>query len=369
MAVKIFLNFPQKNGKISLIDILQIVLFVLGGLLIAISLLPLIRNDHWTFRVFEFPRVQKWVLNFVFLVAAIILFPSDAYFALGFIVLLSANLIYLSYQIYPYTPISEKQVDAVSIDTEPSIKLFIANVFQYNRKWQKLTNMVSGEQADIVLLVETDKWWKEKCVDAFGHDYEHQVLQDKENTYGMLLFSKLELRDTQIHHWIKEELPSIETNIVLDNRIIKLYAIHPEPPVPSEDPESTARDAEILLVGERTNADEVPTIVAGDLNDVAWSYTTELFLKVSGLLDPRRGRGLFSSFHAKYPIARWPLDHVFCSGHFRLQKMKRMGFMGSDHFPIVLQLHLAKTNDDSDELELTVKEDRISSQKIENGED
>ncbi|WMN12331.1 endonuclease/exonuclease/phosphatase family protein [Marivirga salinae] len=161
----------------------------------------------------------------------------------------------------------------------------------------------------------------------------------------------------------------MKQNIKLDNRLIKLYAIHPEPPVPSQNPKSTARDAEILLVGQKTKADQMPTIVAGDLNDVAWSYTSELFLKISGLLDPRRGRGLFSSFHAKHWYARWPLDHVFCSGHFRLQKMKRMGSIGSDHFPILLQLHLAKTDDDSDELEVTEEEKELSNEKIEYGTD
>jgi endonuclease/exonuclease/phosphatase (EEP) superfamily protein YafD len=309
------------------------------------------------------------VLNFVFILASIILFPSDAYFSYGFIILLIANQLYLSYQIYPYLPFANKQIDSVSLDYQPSIKLLIANVYQENREWKKLADLVQAEEADVVLLLETNNWWKNKCLDAFGKEYKYQVLEDKENTYGMLLFSKLELKDTQVHYWIKDELPSIEATILLDNRFIKLYAIHPEPPIPSENPESTARDAEILLVGKRTKADEVPTIVAGDLNDVAWSYTSELFLKVSGLLDPRRGRGFFSSFHAKHSLARWPLDHVFCSGHFRLQKMKRMGDIGSDHFPILLQLHLAKTDADSQELEVSEEELKLSTEKIENGKD
>lgn len=333
--------------------------------MIIISLLPLIRHDYWTFRVFEFPRAQKWVFNLLILIASFILFPAEAYFSYGFIILLIGNQVYLSYQIYPYLPISKKQIDSVSIEKKPSIKLLIANVLQSNRKWEKLAKMVEKEQSDIVLLLETDKWWKDKCVESFGSKYKYQVLKDLENTYGMLLFSKLELINTNIHHWIKDEIPSIETDIKLDNCLIKLYAIHPEPPVPSENPKSTARDAEILLVGQKTKADHMPTIVAGDLNDVAWSYSTDLFLKISGLLDPRRGRGFFSSFHAKYNIARWPLDHVFCSGHFRLQKMKRMGDIGSDHFPILLQLFLANTDDDSDELEMTEEDQILSNEKIE----
>lgn len=351
-----------------MINILNIGIYILGGALIFISLLPLIRHDYWTFRIFEFPRAQKWVLNLIFLIASFIIFQSDNYFSFGFIFLLIANQIYLSYQIYPYLPIAKKQMESVSNNKRPSIKLLIANVYQDNRKWEKLAGMVQSEQADIVLLVETNKWWKEKCCNAFGNDYDYQVLEDRENTYGMLLFSKLELKNTQIHYWIKDEIPSIETDIQLDNRLIKLYAIHPEPPVPSQNPKSTARDAEILLVGKKTKADQMPTIVAGDLNDVAWSYTSDLFLKTSGLLDPRRGRGFFSSFHAKHPLFRWPLDHIFCSGHFRLQKIKRMSSIGSDHFPIFLQLYLAKTDDDSEELDVSKEEKELSDEKIEKAE-
>ncbi|RUA34323.1 MAG: endonuclease/exonuclease/phosphatase family protein [Bacteroidetes bacterium] len=327
--------------------------------------MPLIRNDFWVFRVFEFPRAQKWVINFILLIASILFFPSDAYFSFGFIILLLANQFYLSYQVYPYLPIAKKQIESVSLDFEPSIKLLIANVYQENRDWMKLSSMIEREQADVVLLLETNKWWKEKCNSFLSTDYAYQVIEDRENTYGMLLYSKLQLTNTKIHYLVKNEVPSIETDIKLGKRLIKFFAIHSEPPVPSENPKSTARDAEILLVGQKTKADKIPTIVAGDLNDVAWSYTTELFLKISGLLDPRRGRGFFSSFHAQYPFARWPLDHVFCSGHFRLQSMRRLEGIGSDHFPISLQLYLAKTNDDSDELQVSKKEEILANEKIE----
>ena len=81
-------------------------------------------------------------------------------------------------------------------------------------------------------------------------------------------------------------------------RITALYVAvqHPEPPVPGENLYSTAKDKELMKVALKAKECKLPCIVFGDLNDVAWSHTTELFRKTSELLDPRRGRGFYSTF-------------------------------------------------------------------------
>jgi len=45
-------------------------------------------------------------------------------------------------------------------------------------------------------------------------------------------------------------------------------------------------------------ASTMPTVVAGDLNDVAWSHTSRLFCRLSRTIDPRIGRGFLNSFDA-----------------------------------------------------------------------
>jgi Endonuclease/Exonuclease/phosphatase family len=91
-------------------------------------------------------------------------------------------------------------------------------------------------------------------------------------------------------------------------------------------------------VGKEVDRRDEPTIVFGDMNDVAWSHTSGLFRRVSGLLDPRVGRGLMPTFHADYLLLRWPLDHVFVSPHFQVVDMRRLPHVGSDHFPIFVRL-------------------------------
>jgi endonuclease/exonuclease/phosphatase (EEP) superfamily protein YafD len=286
--------------------------------------------------------------------------------SIAFLVLMACNLLYLFYQIYPYTGLAAKQMKAVqSGGAGSAFKLMICNVYQDNRDVKRCLKCITDCNPDVILLVETDTQWK-SGLKPLDKNYPYQVSKPLDNTYGMLLFSKLELIDPQIKFLIEKGIPSIHTRIKLSSgEVFYLYCLHPQPPVPQENPRSTERDAEILTIAKEAKACPVPAIVAGDLNDVAWSYTTELFMKVSGLLDPRRGRGFYSTFHSKYWFLRWPLDHIFCSKHFQLVNLKVLPTIGSDHFPIFVELSLQENKaDEGEELQADAADLETANEKI-----
>ncbi|RYE57525.1 MAG: endonuclease [Sphingobacteriales bacterium] len=319
---------------------MQQVLFYLSIAVAVFTLIPLIRHDFWIFRVFEYPRLQKLVINVALIALNLVFFPENTGQTVVFGIL-CLNVAYLIYQVFPFTILGTKQIiNARSPINKTNLSLLIANVYQDNRESESYLKLIERCNPDIVLMVETNKWW-EKEMDLIGDKYPHQLKAPLENTYGMIFYSRFPLRNSSVDFLVKEDIPSIQTEVELKSGDwIKLYCLHPEPPVPQENPRSTERDKEILLVADKAKESQLPVIVMGDLNDVAWSYTTELFGKVSGLLDPRRGRGFFNSFHAKYFFLRFPLDHIFCSPDFTLSSIKRMPACGSDHFPMWVNLQL-----------------------------
>lgn len=319
---------------------MNLIFYSFGLLLISFTLIPLIHSDYWTFRIFEYPRNQKFFLTLLCLLGWGIWGQFASPWAYVFTALLVANAAYLCYKLFPYTPLAPKQLLYGGARPDRLIRLLIYNVYQYNRKSEPFLQLVSRLDPDLILMAETDQWWADQTA-VFQEKYPHSVLKPLENTYGMLLYSKMELRGATVKFLVEEDVPSIHTEVMLPSgTAVSLYCVHPTPPVPQENPRSTERDKELLLVAReiRETKQKVPVIVAGDLNDVAWSYTTELFQKVSGLLDPRLGRGFYSTFHAKIPFLRFPLDHIFCSGDFKLVRLQRLPAIGSDHFPMFVEL-------------------------------
>ncbi|TFF36287.1 endonuclease/exonuclease/phosphatase family protein [Mucilaginibacter psychrotolerans] len=322
---------------------MNIFLITFSVLLLTFTLLSVIKHQYWIFRVFDYPRLQKLGLSVICLALFVFFFKGSAVLLYIFLVLLLANIIYLSSQIIPFTPLGRKQVLRAHQDVpEQSICIMIANVFQYNTNFKGCLKEIGKYKPDVVLLLETDKRWDNETA-ALAKAYPYEVKVPLENTYGMLLYSKLKLEDAEVKYLVQDGIPSIHTVVVLESGTkIKLFAVHPTPPVPGENPRSTERDKELLLVADLAKASHLPVIVIGDLNDVAWSYTTELFLKMSGLIDPRRGRGFYNSFHAHYPVIRFPLDHAFISTDFKLKGIKRLSNFDSDHFPIYIHLQYEK---------------------------
>lgn len=335
-------------------------------LVIIISLVPLVRRDHWTFRVCEYPRLQKLFINIFLLLSLIGIFgihsPSDQVICS----LLVLNAGYLFYQIFPFTILAKKQMlDVKKRQADRQIGLFIGNVYQFNKKSQEYIKIIKSKDPDVVMLVETDKWWASELEPLYKR-YPHQLLVPLDNTYGMMVLSKFKLHEGKVRYLVEKDIPSVHTKIELPSGdMISFHGLHPTPPVPNENPRSTERDKELLLVGKEAKKSKLPVIVAGDLNDVAWSYTTDLFSKISGLLDPRKGRGYFNTFHAKYLFLRFPLDHVFCSNDFTLIDIRRMPNCGSDHFPMYIKLQYSPgIEGQQKEPEADQEEKKIASKKI-----
>lgn len=313
----------------------------LAGFIAFVTIWGLLPLDNWWVRGVEFPRIQIMFLGLAAWLGMVI-FWSDWQFGqwLLFIVLSSALAFQLR-MVLPYTILWKKEV--LTAKDMPNghahqLKIMVSNVLTPNDETQKLVELVKDKRPDILITLETDKKW-EKALNQIEANYPYTVKVPLDNLYGMHLYSKLELIDPEVKYLMIDDIPSIHTQLRLQGgQVIWLYCLHPMPPSPTEADKSTTRDAELLMVGKHIKENKQTAILAGDLNDVAWSKTTRRFQRISGLLDPRIGRHFINTFHVKYPFLRWALDHIFHSACFTVVDIKRMPSIGSDHFPVMTTL-------------------------------
>jgi endonuclease/exonuclease/phosphatase (EEP) superfamily protein YafD len=350
---------------------LRIALILVAVALCVFTVMPVVNTSAWWVRIFDFPRVQIAAAMGVALVAWVVVYVLDhrrkqsevgtagrgkgwRWTAAVVPVLLLAGLFWQGYRIFPYTPLAAHQVENARGDEHAeTLRLLIYNVRYDNGQTDELLETIDKTDPDLILLVEPTHWWEDRLSPRLP-DYSHNVLQPQENHYGILLYSRLELVNSRVRFLVDDEVPSIRTDLRMPaGRIVTFHGVHPKPPGMKReaDPErvdSDQRDAELLVVAREVaeavkQGGDQPVIVAGDFNDVAWSHTTRLFQRVSGLLDPRVGRGLFNTYHAQSRVHRFPLDHVFTSNHFRLISLEVLPPLGSDHHAVLVALALQRS--------------------------
>lgn len=340
-------------------------------LVIWLSVWSLIPRDEWWFRGADFPRLQILAFGIATLVALLFI-PAE--WTLQREILLLGVIAAVAYQlkmVLPYTPIWKKQVQQVGQDQlnpEQQISLLVANVLTPNDKYHLLLQQIENLKPDVVLTLESDIAWQD-ALKPIEQDYPYRVAVPLDNLYGMHLYSRLPLNNTEVKFILSDEIPSIHATLQLRSGVqVQLYCLHPKPPSPTEAKDSTLRDAELLIVGDRIKDLDQSCIVMGDLNDVAWSRTTRLFQRISGLLDPRVGRYFMNTFHADYSLLRWSLDHIFHSADFGLVDMKRLPYIGSDHFPVYVVLQTGRIfEQQQQELEQTQADEEEAQQAIQEG--
>ena len=196
------------------------------------------------------------------------------------------------------------------------------------------------------MLIEYDQGWNERLQDlraTFG--YHHEEIHGE--GLGLALWSNVEITESETQFLVSTRRPSIWARLKLSSgQQVNFVGVHPTPPglidsTGDERRDSRVRDAELIMIA-KVVADrrKEAWAVAGDFNDVAWSHTTRLFKRVSGLRDPRIGRSFMGTYIAQYPPCRCPIDHVFLSDGFSVANLARKRISGSDHFAVLATVSL-----------------------------
>lgn len=315
----------------------------LAGAVLIATLLPFVRSGSWMIRAWDFPRLQ---LTAMCLITVLTLLACTARFGWrpdiwGLMIALGLAATWQVSHVAPYTTFWPKRLaDTDSAD----LTLLIANLDVRNPRAADAAEAIAGLEFDAVLLIEIDSEWARTLAPVRSR-FAHHVEEIRPEGLSMALWSNVPVEQPEIRYIASDQRPSIHTEMVLSpTKRARFIGLHPVPPgLPTngggDRHDSRIRDAELIKVAEFVGDDtQREWIIAGDFNDVAWSHTTRLFEKLSGLADPRVGRGMLNTYHAGRPLLRYPLDHLFVSPSFEVADLQRIRIPGSDHFGILVGL-------------------------------
>jgi endonuclease/exonuclease/phosphatase (EEP) superfamily protein YafD len=300
---------------------------------------------YWFIKILDFPRIQYFFVGVVLLILFGFMNKKWTTFSVLLVLGILSSLVIHGTRLLPYVA-GEKTVPDANFEEnleEKPIGILLANVLIGNKEAPKLIEIIKEANPDLILVMEVNEWWISE-LQGIRKNYPYFIEHPLDNAYGIALYSKFKFKDQEIKFFNDDKVPSIHTKLLMPSgKEIQFHGMHPVPAVPSSKYPDNVGKKEIALikVGTMVANNSLPSIVAGDFNDVSWSQTTRMFESEGDLNDVRIGRGFYNSFDAKLFFLRWPLDHYFVTKEFSLVTLKRLPEFGSDHFPMFAEFVLS----------------------------
>ena len=228
--------------------------------------------------------------------------------------------------------------DGKSALNDQTVKILLCNVYHGNREYQRFIDLIDQTDPDIIVIVEFTPQWQQ-ALNRLEDSYQHRILEPKVFGAGAGVYSRIELRDTRVFRLAERDVhdcPVIRTGIRIGDRTVSLFAVHPLSP---RFPEFAGiRDREILKLADLISDYQGEKIVAGDFNATPWLPVMKKFIRDTGLQDSRQGFGIQATWPQSVPLMRVPIDHVFVSEGIKVHAREVMSDVGSDHFPVLIEL-------------------------------
>lgn len=233
---------------------------------------------------------------------------------------------------------AEARVDA---DT---IRIMTFNLLSDNEQYSEVIDYVETVDPDVIFLHEASRPW-EVAMESAGLDY--QIVRPRADNliFGTLVLARGD-QLTAVSHGFAEAAPrAVSLDFVPWGWDVPLSIMATHPLAPTNEERADLRDAQLRFAGDWATRQTGAFVVVGDFNATPWSAPFRDLVASADLVNSQRGFGLQPTFPTTSSLLlRVPIDHLLHSSALEVTSRELGPSLGSDHFPLVVDLQVAATS-------------------------
>ena len=221
------------------------------------------------------------------------------------------------------------------------IKVMSMNVWGDNYQFQKVIDQVERVSPDVLLVIEYSNRWHQK-LKPLHEAYPYRMLQPRWHGYGIALFSKLPLEDTEVWQLSRQEtdVPALSARVKIGEQSLRIAGLHTISPTNSL--RMRLRTDQMKELATYLEPVDEPAMLIGDFNCTPWSPFFKDLVKACSFRDSRRGQGYLASWNLELPWIFWiPIDHALVSKEVHVHRRHTDESCGSDHRPIIMEVSIS----------------------------
>jgi endonuclease/exonuclease/phosphatase (EEP) superfamily protein YafD len=292
---------------------------------IVFSIFTLLPVEHHALQLFTHFRLQYLLAAVALLVALAALRETRYAAALLLVAIVNA------YVLLPWYVGERPATSGVEM------RVLLANIHARNEDHEKLLTLVDNEQPDVLVLLEVTRGWA-ASLRRLHPDYPHRVIEPRDGSFGVALFSKLPITAAATVDSAPLGLPTIVATLEVGKETLQVLATHPMIPVGKDNYE--ARNRQLDDIARLLQQMSGPRVLVGDLNTSMWDTNYDSLENRTWLRNARRGFGVLPTWPTFMPFAMIPIDHVLVSEDIGVRDARTGPRIGSDHLPLAVTITL-----------------------------
>ena len=222
----------------------------------------------------------------------------------------------------------------------PHLLVLSFNLLSSNEGYNEVIEYIETVQADLVFLHEASRPW-EVALEAAGLDYEIIRGRSENLIFGTVVLARDEVK--AVSHGFAEAQPrAVTLDYQPDGWPVPVAILSSHTLAPTTEERASLRDAQLAFAADWAADREGAYFVVGDLNVTPWSWPFRNLVAKGELRNSQIGFGLQPTFSAtSFGFLRVPIDHLLHSDGIRIRDRKLGPNLGSDHFPLLVDLEYA----------------------------